>query len=158
MAFLASRSRGVSPKRAVMPWTTGMMVAARALAAGMRKARAKLTPNMPQMMRPTLEALILSRMARAMRLSMPKSWMMAPVKKANRHSQTSWVVNPEKTCPMGGLPLVQGRARVRTSRVGMEMPVMPTGMASETHMIEAQTRMASTDMPSRDKPSGRGKR
>jgi len=82
---------------------------------------------------------------------------MAPAKKANRHSQTSWVVKPEKAWPMGGLPLFQGMALVRMMRVGMEMPAMPTGMASVTHMTQAQTRMASTDMPSGFRPSGRGR-
>ena len=46
---------------------------------------------------------------------------------------------------------------VSINNVGMDSPVMPTGMASETHMRLAQTTTASTAIPFSDKPSGRGK-
>jgi len=42
------------------------------------------------------------------------------------------------------------------SSVGMLMPVMPTGIASDTHMMLAQTTMASTIMPSGLRPAGVG--
>jgi len=67
------------------------------------------------------------------------------------------VVNPLKTVPIGGLPSFQGMACVMINRVGTEMPAMPTGRASETHMMLAQTTIASTDMPSGDSPWGLGR-
>jgi len=130
-----------------MPCTTGSRVAARALAAGTKKPNTMFTKNMPQMTRPTLEALSRARMPRAMRLSRPTSRMTAPTRKANRHSQMTWLVNPAKMMDMGGLPPCQGMAWVMSSSVGMEIPVMPVGMASLTHMTLAQSTMPSTAMP-----------
>lgn len=59
----------------------------------------------------------------------------------------TWLVNPAKIMDMGGLPPCQGMAWVMSSKVGMEMPVMPVGMASLTHMTLAQSTMPSTAMP-----------
>ena len=152
MAFLAARSSGVSPKRLQMPCTTGSRVAARALAAGTRKPSIILTKNMPQMTRPTDDALKRDRMPRAMRRSSPMSCMTAATIKANKHSQITWSVKPANMTAIGGLPLVQGRALVISSMVGMEMPVMPAGMASLTHMMLAQTTMPRTAIPSGVRP------
>ena len=96
-----------------------------------------------------------------MRRSSLVSCMIAPTMKAKRQSQTTSLVKPENTAAIGGcaasLPFtVQGTAWVTISNSGSAMPVMPTGIASVTHMMLAQTTMASTAMPSDDKPGGSG--
>jgi hypothetical protein len=141
----------VSPRRLAIPFTTGSIAAARAFAAGTKKLSTMLTPYIPQITFPTDDALMRSRITIAMRRSSFISCIMPPTMKANRQSQITSVVKPAKTVASGGVRVLpvftHGIACVTIRSKGIEIPVMPTGIASEIHIRDAHTTMAITAMP-----------
>ena len=113
---------------------------------------------------PTEEARNHCRIDIAMRRSSFRSCIIPPTMKAKRHSHTTSFVNPEKAIARGGFiwppRWTQGSACVTIRSSGMDIPVMPTGIASATHMMDAQATVARTALPSSLNPGrfGRKKR
>ena len=69
----------------------------------------------------------------------------------------TWFVKPPKTSDIGGLLSVHGSAWLTSNKVGIEIPVIPTGNASLTHMMLAQMTIPSTVIPWMLSPSNGGK-
>ena len=80
--------------------------------------------------------------------------------KANRHSQTTSSVKPVNAASNGGwatpLRTVQAIAWLSIRSNDMPRPAMPSGMASDTHIMLAQNTMPSTDRPAGESPAGAG--